>query len=188
MGNQFGSPIGKFAASVVMGLALASLLSGCTDFRQAMGIEKVSPDEFAIVTKAPLVMPPDYALRPPVPGAGRPIEDQQGVQAQNALFGSNATPVSDGVVTAGEFALLTSSGAGSANPHIRTVLATETNAIVQKDRSFTDQILFWQGVPTEDETVVDAAAEAERLRRNQASGRPVTEGATPTITKDRGIF
>ncbi len=188
MGNQFGSPIGKFASNLVLGVALAGIVSGCADFRQAMGIEKVSPDEFAIVTKAPLVMPPDFALRPPVPGAARPIEDIQGAQAQNALFGSDATPVSDGIVTAGEFALLSSSGAGSANPHIRTVLATETNSVVQKDRSFADQILFWQADADADDSVVNAAAEAERLRENQAAGRPVTEGATPTITKDRGIF
>ena len=35
---------------------------------------KNPPDEFAITTKAPLVVPPDYALRPPKPGESRPQE------------------------------------------------------------------------------------------------------------------
>ena len=32
------------------------------------------PDEFAVVTRAPLSLPPDYGLRPPRPGAARPNE------------------------------------------------------------------------------------------------------------------
>jgi len=187
MRSHLKSPIGKALSVAAVGFALSAVLSGCSDLQSAMGMQKVSPDEFAIATKAPLVMPPDFALRPPQPGMSRPIEDLEGDAAQNALFGNNATPVADGVVTAGEFALLTNTGAGSANPNIRNVLATETTAIVQKDRSFADQILFWQGDDDED-SVINASAEADRLRENQAAGRPVTDGATPTISKDRGLF
>ena len=35
----------------------------------AAGLTKKSPDEFAVTTKAPLVIPPDFNLRPPMPGA-----------------------------------------------------------------------------------------------------------------------
>jgi len=38
-------------------------------------------DEFAVVTKAPLIMPPDYNLRPPRPGAARPQEQSERQQA-----------------------------------------------------------------------------------------------------------
>ena len=47
----------------------ASLLSGCESLRNAAGLTKKSPDEFAVTTKAPLVIPPDFNLRPPLPGA-----------------------------------------------------------------------------------------------------------------------
>jgi len=189
MRNQMSSPIVKGLMASVMGFALAAGLSGCNDLQAAMGMQKVSPDEFSIVTKAPLVMPPDYSLRPPQPGATRPIEDLEADAAQNALFGSNSTPVADGVVTAGEYALLTSSGAGGADPNIRNVLATETTAIVQKDESFADQILFWSDGPADPNlSVIDANAESDRLRENQATGRAPTDGATPTISKDRGLF
>ena len=33
---------------------------------------KRSPDEFAVVRRAPLILPPDYGLRPPRPGETGP--------------------------------------------------------------------------------------------------------------------
>lgn len=170
-------------------IALSIVLSGCSSLRQAMGIDKVSPDEFAIVTKAPLVIPPDYNLRPPAPGTVRDDLARPQTAAQIALFGPDSEPVADGIVTAGEFALLSNTGAERANPNIRAVLNAEAMDVTQKDRRFTDQILFWRNEPTGyDRTVVDAGAEADRIRDNQAIGRPITDGETPTITKDRGIF
>ena len=35
-----------------------------------------APDEFRVVTKAPLVVPPDFNLRPPATGQALPIEVQ----------------------------------------------------------------------------------------------------------------
>lgn len=57
---------------VASALVAAAGLGGCQSTRQALGMTKVTPDEFRIVTKAPLVVPPDYALRPPAPGEPRP--------------------------------------------------------------------------------------------------------------------
>ncbi len=184
------SRLGKTALGLGLVIGLAGTLSACNSFSRALGMQKVSPDEFAIVTKAPLVIPPDFALRPPRPG-DRDIQDDPQILAQNALFGPDATPVADGVVTAGEFALLTQSGAGEADPNIRLALTTEASAVTQKDRRFTNQLLFWQSneqVQGYDNTAVDAAAEAERIRDNRAAGRPITEGEVPTISKDRGLF
>ena len=43
-------------------------LAGCQSLRDAAGLQKKSPDEFAVTTKAPLVIPPDFNLRRPCPG------------------------------------------------------------------------------------------------------------------------
>ena len=48
--------------------------SGCSSFRGWMGASKAAPDEFRVVTRAPLSMPPDYGLVAPQPGAPRPQE------------------------------------------------------------------------------------------------------------------
>ena len=48
-------------------------LAGCAPgtVQDALGMGKRSPDEFAVVSRAPLILPPDYGLRPPAPGQSR---------------------------------------------------------------------------------------------------------------------
>ena len=48
------------------------------------------PDEFAVQRQAPLVVPPDFSLVPPQPGAPRPAEGTAAQQALEALFGGPA--------------------------------------------------------------------------------------------------
>src|ERR1700749_573834 len=50
-------------------VALIAPLGACSDgmsgVRAALGITKEAPDEFGVISRAPLSMPPDYTLRPP---------------------------------------------------------------------------------------------------------------------------
>ena len=64
----------------------AIALGGCTLF----GGRNNAPDEFAVARNAPLIVPPDYTLTPPVAGtAGMTPQDAQ-QQAIDALFGGPA--------------------------------------------------------------------------------------------------
>jgi hypothetical protein len=66
-------------------LLAAFATSGCTLF----GARTRTPDEFAVVRNAPLIIPPDYSLAPPVAGtAGSSTDVQQ--QAIQAIFGGPA--------------------------------------------------------------------------------------------------
>ena len=64
----------------------AIALGGCTLFRG----KTTGPDEFQVARNAPLVIPPDYSLTPPVAGTAalNPQDAQQ--QAIEALFGGPA--------------------------------------------------------------------------------------------------
>ena len=67
-------------------LALPALTAGCSNTtREALGLTKRSPDEFQVVSNAPLSMPPDYNLRPPTPGAARPQEGTVREQAERVV-------------------------------------------------------------------------------------------------------
>lgn len=180
--------LGMFGA---LSLSLAAC-GGGGGLKDALGYGKDAPDEFAVVTKAPLVIPPDFALRPPQPGAPRPQEMnlQPSATAQAALVGGESgITASAGAGSPGEQALLAHTGAADADPRIRAVVNNETRTLVQKDDSFTNDILFWQkkGAPA-DERLVDSAAEKRRVDQNEAQGKPVTEGETPSVAPEKPGF
>ncbi len=66
-------------------LAAAALLSGCTELKRSIGMEQTMPDEFAVESRAPLLIPPDFDLRPPTPGAPRPQEKTADQQARQVM-------------------------------------------------------------------------------------------------------
>lgn len=102
---------------VVAGLAGAALLSGCAG---RGGLGRSGPDEFAVARQAPLVIPPDYALVPPQPGAARPQDNNPSQQAMEALFGgpSARSAVETNVVGA--------AGRDAAEPGIRSAIDPQT--------------------------------------------------------------
>ena len=59
----------------VLSIGLMILLTGCSSARDIVGLSKQSPDEFEVVTRAPLSLPPDYGLRVPVPNISRNQEN-----------------------------------------------------------------------------------------------------------------
>jgi len=175
-------------------LALALLLpalAGCSGLSDALGLGKKSPDEFAVVKRAPLVLPPNYNLRPPEPGAPRPQELQPTQAAQAAVLataGSAPAKADSGDYTRGEAAMIHLAGAENVDPSIREQIERETTSLVERDQSFTDRLIFWRERPPSGE-IVDARAEANRIRENQATGRSVVEGTTPTIRhRKRGLL
>jgi hypothetical protein len=145
-------------------------LSGCDSASKAFGLSKVTPDEFRVVTKAPLTLPPDYSLRPPAPGEPRPQELQPESIARQALVGARAGDVrSDG-----ERMFVSKAGADHADPLVRYVVDDEFGNLAHKDKSFSDYVMFWKkGEPAaapnseiaqaDDSQPIDPAVEEKRI-------------------------
>jgi hypothetical protein len=173
--------INKNVLSIIC--ALTFILGGCEGTKEQLGLEKKPPDEFAVVKRAPLSMPPDYVLRPPRPGAPRPQEQETSAQARQALFGAEAMPAEAPQGAGGaEDMLLRQAGALTADPAIRRKIDAETAAMGDYNKPVAQRLLGIGGHGDEPSaTVVDPAKEAERLKKNQEEGRPVTEGETPSI-------
>src|SRR5579862_2837963 len=120
-------------------LIAAAGLSGCDSASRAFGLAKVTPDEFRVVTKAPLTLPPDYSLRPPAPGEPRPQELQPESAARQALEGQREGDVrSDG-----EKLFVARAGAEHADPLVRYVVDDEFGNLAHKDKGFSDYVMFW---------------------------------------------
>ncbi len=162
----------------MMVLAIAALsLSACGDAKKMMGLEKTAPDEFAVYSRAPLSMPPDYALKPPKPGAERPQAEDEAIKAQRALTGRNvntsrANENGYANMTPGLESLLQQTGAVGVDPTIRQTIDRETSAFVEESKHFTDEIMFWKNKEAFG-TKVDAAKEAQRIREAQALGKVI---------------
>jgi hypothetical protein len=105
-----------FAAALLITAAAAA--SGCA--------HRQTPDEFAVARNAPLIVPPDFNLAPPVAGTGgiTPGEAQQ--QAVDALFGGPAPR------SAAETSLLDAAGRGDAQLGIRSTAWDPDTRVVDK--------------------------------------------------------
>jgi hypothetical protein len=177
--------IGNSVILTALGAALVLGLSACEGTKDALGLTKKAPDEFAVYRRAPLSLPPDYGLRPPEPGAPRPQAVTPASRARGALLGEKAEDGGagpDGKRSLGEVALLKSANALDVDPGIRATVNRETSIYSHETVSFTEKLMFWDH-PAPYGSVIDANKEAKRIRDNQALGKPLTEGEVPTIKR-----
>ncbi|GAA3896638.1 hypothetical protein GCM10022276_14510 [Sphingomonas limnosediminicola] len=105
-----------FAVAVV--LAAAATVGACA--------HKQTPDEFAVARNAPLIVPPDFNLAPPVAGTAGISAGEAQQQAIDALFGGPAPrPL-------GEMSMLDVAGRDSAQLGIRSTVRDPNTRVVDK--------------------------------------------------------
>ncbi|HVV63926.1 MAG TPA: DUF3035 domain-containing protein [Rhizomicrobium sp.] len=165
----------------------AMTLMGCQTIRDATGLSKDPPDEFAVATKAPLVVPPEFNLMPPREGAPPTNQIEPTESAQSALF-DPADPASAAKSIAGDYSeaekiLLANAGAAKADPSIRQQIAADGRAMEAADDNFTNEILFWRD-PTDQGVNVDADAEAKRMDAQKNGGVAAPKKPAESVTID----
>jgi hypothetical protein len=102
-------------------IVAAVATSGCAAFKS----RGRTPDEFAVARNAPLIIPPDYTLAPPVAGTAGSTSDVQ-QQAIDALFGGPAPR------SPGETSLLDEAGRDQAQMGIRSTAWDPDTRVVDK--------------------------------------------------------
>ena len=120
---------------VAVGLVAVALLSGCGK----RGYDRARPDEFAVARQAPLVIPPDFALVPPQPGAARPQDSNAQAQTLQALFGGNTTR------SPAENATIDQAGGDAADPGIRSLVGDPGTTVVDKGSTTRDIVAAPEG-------------------------------------------
>lgn len=160
-------------------VALGGNLAACSTATKAFGLKQSAPNEFNILTKAPLVVPPEYNLRPPRIGESSAEDNYTQKAAREALIGN----IDDVEPSRGEMALLSKAGAPRANPEIRIEIDGQ-NSVERKTDSLTSRILFWENGQGKNPngTPLDPEAEAARLEAIGAA----TGGGQVTITRKPG--
>lgn len=180
----------KRTAGIAGLLAAAVLLTGCgNDIRKQFGLTRSAPDEFRVVSRAPLTMPPDYSLRPPTPGARRPQEGSPTDRARQTVFriedeeGESQRQMPDDGRSQGEVVLARAAGADQADPDIRQEIERETRQINEANESLLQDLIFWQTDEEPTGEVIDPSAESRRLRAASAMGETPTGEGVPVIEK-----
>lgn len=125
-------------------LGASALLAGCGSGGGLLG--RARPDEMAVQRQAPLVVPPDFALTPPKPGAPRPSNSGVQQQTLDALFGGPAPRSEVERATVGQ--------AGGAAPGIRSAVGDPQTNTVAKGAITRDIVSAPQGDGREAQAVI----------------------------------
>ena len=147
-------------------------LSACSDFRQAIGKEKSVPDEFEVVIRPPLSLPPNFTSRPKIGEDETKIASTQTISATSqasSLFESGNVAV-EGYDEIFDFSSVPS--------NIRELVDEET-AGIRFERRLPIQVVF--GGLANVGPVLDQMAEDQRLRKNRLEGKSPLDGGTPAI-------
>jgi hypothetical protein len=158
--------------TTIIGMMLlgATALTGCSSMKEAAGLTRVSPDEFAVTRKAPLVIPPGFNLLPPSPGAPPTYEPDATTAAASAMFGGDTATVAaniQGNYSTAERMLLASAGINRADPGIRQRLQGDRTAMQAAEPDFTARLLGMQA-QANNGAPINADAELERRRATPA--------------------
>jgi len=112
--------------AIALTLLLPALaLSGCSIFKP----KTESLDEFAVARNAPLVIPPDYSLTPPVAGTISSTAESAQAQAIEALFGGPAPR------SATETSMLDAAGRDRVSVGIRSTAGDPDRRVVDRGQT-----------------------------------------------------
>ncbi len=153
---------------------LLAACGGGEDMKEKLGLKIAPPDEFSVVTRAPLAVPPDFTLRPPRPGEGRPNELTVREQAKQTVFGVNSKPSAERSTSQNTF--LNKLGASKSDPNIRSSIDTEIKDLEESDQPVAEKLLFWK----DKEAVGKHLDPVEEKKRLEAQGvaKKATTGST----------
>lgn len=168
-----------------VGVAVLAMTACGGTVQERLGMTRRSPDEFQVVRRQPLVIPPEYRL--PAPGTPSPAQQERSVSrdVRTALLGGDGTSRPGGP-SRGEQVLL-AAVPGTAQPGIRDLILTENTELTQLDESRFLFILDFQRRNMMGETgaanPIDPVAEAARLEEEGRSARVVTRRVGSTVVQ-----
>lgn len=182
------------AHSLLLGTVF--LAGGCSsNIKDSLGLNKASPDEFSVVTRPPLSVPKDYTLR-------APTKDQEFAhpasleEAKALLLSTSATyqyvptpPVSEGPLrlSSTDAVFLQQTGVES-RTNIRDILYTEVPQPSEQNPGIIKS-LFTKEKKADNDPIVDAIKEKQRIQEKKANNVPINGQDTPIIKQeDRGII
>ena len=159
---------------ILVFLISLGMLSSCSDFRKAVGKEKVIPDEYSVVLTPSLIVPPGYKIDPEVFKKNSLIEEKRNFNLSEKIEinESNDATSFEGLFISKQIP-----------KDIRKIVDEETLGISLSGRTGID-VLF--GNTPETGVVIDAKKEALRIRKNKSSGKQINSTPSPALDINSG--
>ena len=186
------SPMKAQSFKNVFAIILPILLIGCSSARDIVGLGKQSPDEFEVVTRAPLSLPPDYGLRVPIPNISRTQEKSVRDSADDLISSRGSSSRQKlsrrnrlGATSPAEDAILGRAQARSSDDSIRAKLSSDNKTISGTDKKLIDKIIFWQGAEKPG-AILDPEKESKRINDLKSDGKTIANGDVPVIERADG--
>ena len=157
-------------------IIFAIFLSSCSNIRESAGVTRKSIDEFQTIENPPLVIPPDFDLVDPDQLQQKNIKDVEKELAKEILFGLDETAQNTGKQLSTMNNILSQANATDVSNDIRKEFDQEFAQEKKTDNVFQ---IDWNN----EEEVLDAVKESERIRDKNFKGEKISEGEVSTKTE-----
>ena len=157
-------------------IIFAILLSSCSSIRESAGVTRKSIDEFQVIENPPLIIPPDFDLVNPNQLHQKNIEDVEKELAKEILFGLDETEQNSEKQLSTMNEILSQANATDVSNDIRKEFDQEFAQEKKTDGFFQ---IDWNN----EEEVLDAVKESERIRDKNFKGEKISEGEVSTKTE-----
>ncbi len=145
-------------------------LSGCSNVKKTLGFEKNAPDEYQVVSRAPLSLPPDFNLKPPLEKNATKEQRQSRHAAATVMTGdldilenskeqrkddpTNETTEKKSKLVQRATRDLTPEDA-KATSNIRNIVDEEAGVFHPHKKTLVEKMLFWQKKKKPTEDIID---------------------------------
>tara|TARA_B100000989_G_C19277940_1_gene359015 strand:- start:77 stop:595 length:519 start_codon:yes stop_codon:yes gene_type:complete len=150
------------------------MLSSCSDFRKAVGKEKVIPDEFSVVLTPSLLIPPGYKIDP------QAIKNNSLTEDKNEFQLSKEIEIKENKEASSFIKLFKLKNVPK---DIRKIVDEETLGISLSERRGID-ILF--GDIPKTGVVIDSKKEALRIKKKKSSDKNINSTPSPAFDINSG--
>ena len=151
-------------------------LFSCAKMRESAGVTRKSIDEFQVVENPPLIIPPDFNLSAPGQLNQKNIDNIEQDLAQEILFGLNEKEQDIKKQNSTINMILSRANASNISNDIREEIDQEFSQEKKTGNVFQ---IDWEN----EEEVLNAVKESERIRDKNFQGKEVSEGEVPIKTE-----
>jgi len=150
-------------------IIFAIFLCSCSNIRESAGVTRKSIDEFQAIENPPLIIPPDFELVDPDQLQQKNIDDVEKELAKEILFGLDETEQNKEQQISTMNEILSQANANEVSNDIREEFDQE---FAQEKKTRNDFQIDWDN----EEEILDAVKESERIREKNFNGEKISEG------------